>query len=213
MLEQLLSPQLKRYTGDWTLCDESLGSGLGHRKPATPQITHPDQKGNEAVDAAASRWPVNPFSTPVRKAILSLRDLPVKDLPWKLKNTGSYPSFNYVLERLAPLGDRVIVGLVAHEAPGCALVLTNASIGNTALGVPTVTLKLPTATAARLERMAARLRTTKSVVMREALEEKLRSTGNEPSVYDLMKASVGSIDSGVRDLGHNRAHLKEFGLK
>jgi hypothetical protein len=49
--------------------------------------------------------------------------------------------------------------------------------------------------------------------MREALEEKLRSTGNEPSVYDLMKASVGSIDSGVRDLGRNRAHLKEFGLK
>ena len=79
--------------------------------------------------------------------------------------------------------------------------------------MPTVTLKLPMVTAARLERMAARLRTTKSVVIREALEEKLRSSNDEPSVYDLMKASVGSIDSGVRDLGHNPGHLRGFGLK
>jgi predicted transcriptional regulator len=77
----------------------------------------------------------------------------------------------------------------------------------------TLTLKLPANTAARLERMAARRRMTKSAVMREALEEKLRSSANEPSVYDLMKASVGSIDSGIRDLGHNPRHLKGFGLK
>jgi hypothetical protein len=77
----------------------------------------------------------------------------------------------------------------------------------------TLTLKLSTGTAARLERMAARRRTTKSAVMREALEDKLRSSANDPSVYDLMKASVGSIDSRIRDLGHNPGHLKGFGLK
>jgi predicted transcriptional regulator len=79
--------------------------------------------------------------------------------------------------------------------------------------MPTLTLKLPTDTAARLERMAARRRTTKSALMREALEDKLRSSAAEPSVYDLMKASAGSIDSGVGDLGHNPRYLKGFGLK
>lgn len=77
----------------------------------------------------------------------------------------------------------------------------------------TLTLKVSTTTSARLDRLAARRRTTKSAIMREALDEKLRSSANEPSVYDLMKASVGSIDSGLRDLGHNPAHLKGFGLK
>ncbi len=77
----------------------------------------------------------------------------------------------------------------------------------------TMTLKLSTDTAARLEGMAARRRTTKSAIMREALDDKLRASANEPSVYDLMKASVGSFDSGVRDLGHNPTHLKGFGLK
>jgi predicted transcriptional regulator len=79
--------------------------------------------------------------------------------------------------------------------------------------VQTLTLKVSTTTSARLDRLAARRRTTKSAIMREALDEKLRSSANEPTVYDLMKASVGSIDSGLRDLGHNPAHLKGFGLK
>jgi predicted transcriptional regulator len=77
----------------------------------------------------------------------------------------------------------------------------------------TLTLKLPTETASRLERMAARRRTTKSAVMREALDDKLGSSENEPSVYELMKTSIGSIDSGIRDLGHNPRHLRGFGLK
>ena len=91
--------------------------------------------------------------------------------------------------------------------------MTKAAFGNTYPIVQTLTLKLSTETAARLGRMAARLRTTKSAVMREALEEKLRASANEPTVYDLMKASVGSIDSGIRDLGHNPIHLRGFGLK
>ena len=93
------------------------------------------------------------------------------------------------------------------------MVLTKTVLSNTHLGMRTVTLKLSTDTAARLERMAIRRRTTKSAVMREALEDKLRTSANEPSVYDLMKASIGSIDSGIGDLGHNPIHLKGFGLK
>lgn len=93
------------------------------------------------------------------------------------------------------------------------MVLTDAAAGNTTSAMQTVTLKLPTDTAARLDRMAARRRTTKSAVIREALEDKLRSSADEPSVYELMKASVGSIDSGVRDLGHNPGHLKGFGRR
>lgn len=91
--------------------------------------------------------------------------------------------------------------------------MTDVAIGNTELAMPTLTLKLTTGTAARLGRMAARRRTTKSAVMREALEDKLRSSANEPSVFDLMTASIGSLDSGVRDLGHNPGHLTGFGLK
>ena len=98
-----------------------------------------------------------------------------------------------------------------HER--AVVVLTKAAFGKTCTVVRTLTLKLSTDAAARLERMAMRRRTTKSAVMREALEEKLRASANEPSVYDLMKASIGSIDSGTRDLGHNPVHLKGFGLK
>jgi predicted transcriptional regulator len=86
-------------------------------------------------------------------------------------------------------------------------------LGNTCLPVQTLTLKLSTDTATRPERMASRRRTTKSAVMREALEDKLRASANEPPVYDLMKATIGSIDSGIRDLGHNPVHLKGFGPK
>jgi predicted transcriptional regulator len=79
--------------------------------------------------------------------------------------------------------------------------------------IQTLTLKLSTKTAARLNRMASRRRTTESAILREALEDKLRASADEPSVYDLMKASLGSIDSGIRDIGRNPIHLKGFGIK
>lgn len=94
-----------------------------------------------------------------------------------------------------------------------AIVFPKAALGIIYLTMQILTLKPSTDTAARLERMATRRRTTKSAVMREALEDKLRASANEPSVYDMMKASIGSIDSGIWDLGHNPNHLKGFGLK
>jgi len=93
------------------------------------------------------------------------------------------------------------------------MVSTGAALGNNYPIMQTLTLKISSDTAARLGRMATRRRMTKSAVMREALEDKLRTSANEPSVYDLMKDSIGSIDSGIRDLGHNSIHLKGFALK
>lgn len=79
--------------------------------------------------------------------------------------------------------------------------------------MPMVTLKVPPETAARLERLALRRRMSKSAIVREALEEKLRASPDRPSLHDAMKASLGVLDSGVRDLGHDPKHLTGFGRK
>ena len=79
--------------------------------------------------------------------------------------------------------------------------------------MPVITLKVSPETASRLERMAAQRRTSKSAVVREALEEKLRESAAEPSLHDLMKGSLGIVDSGVPDLGHNPKHLQGFGRR
>ena len=77
--------------------------------------------------------------------------------------------------------------------------------------MPVLTLKVPSETAARLERLAGRRRVSKSAVMREALEEKLRKAADAPSLHDVMKQAIGALDSGKRDLGHNPKHLEGFG--
>jgi hypothetical protein len=61
--------------------------------------------------------------------------------------------------------------------------------------------------------MAARRRVAKSVVVREALDEKLRNTADAPSLFDLMGASIGAVDGKLADRGHNPDHLKGFGRK
>lgn len=75
----------------------------------------------------------------------------------------------------------------------------------------TLTLKVPAETAARLSQVAARRRVSKSAVVREALEEKLRHADVAVSLHDVMKDSLGVVDSGVRDLGHNPKHIAPFG--
>jgi len=79
--------------------------------------------------------------------------------------------------------------------------------------MPVLTLKVPADTAARLERLAASRRMSKSAVIREALEEKLGQSLVAASLHDLMKSSLGILDSGVSDLGHNPKHLAGFGRK
>jgi hypothetical protein len=79
--------------------------------------------------------------------------------------------------------------------------------------VPILTLKVGVETAARLERLALRRRKSKSALMREALEEKLRRSPDQPTLYEAMKPSIGVVESGCRDLGHNPKHLAGFGRK
>jgi hypothetical protein len=92
-------------------------------------------------------------------------------------------------------------------------VLTDVTFGNTIAGMPVITLKVSPEIAARLAQLAIRRRMSKSAVVREALEEKLREPSTEPSLYDLMKSSIGVVDSGVTDLGHNPKHMAGFGRR
>lgn len=91
--------------------------------------------------------------------------------------------------------------------------MTDVTNGNTKPVMPTLTLKVDAVTAARLGRAAAELRTSKSAIIREALEYRLSQSAREPTAYDLMRGSIGAVDSGIEDLGHNPRHLEGFGRK
>jgi len=79
--------------------------------------------------------------------------------------------------------------------------------------MPILTLKISPATAVRVERMASRRRLSKSALVREALENKLGESAESLTLHDAMKPTLGVLDSGVRDLGHNPKHLAGFGRK
>jgi Arc/MetJ-type ribon-helix-helix transcriptional regulator len=77
--------------------------------------------------------------------------------------------------------------------------------------MPVLTVVLPVETAARLERLAARRRVSKSEVVRSALDQALRRAGDSPSLFEAMLQHLGAIDSGVPDLGRNPNRLAGFG--
>jgi Ribbon-helix-helix protein, copG family len=97
------------------------------------------------------------------------------------------------------------------KIPSGSCVLTDVTSGNTLAWMPVITLKVSIATAARLQRLASQRRMSKSAVIREALEEKLQTLGTTPSLRDLMGPTIGMVDSGVTDLGHNPKHMRNFG--
>jgi hypothetical protein len=76
----------------------------------------------------------------------------------------------------------------------------------------TLTMKLPAGMFAWLEKEARRANRPKSVLVRELLE---RAQQNQPagdrSALDLAGDLCGSVESGLRDLSHNKKHLKGFG--
>ena len=78
--------------------------------------------------------------------------------------------------------------------------------------VRTITLKLPDQLADRLDQSAAAARTTRSAVVRAALE---KSLGDEKagtgSCFDLAGDLAGSIKGLPADLATNPAHLEGFG--
>jgi predicted transcriptional regulator len=74
----------------------------------------------------------------------------------------------------------------------------------------TISLKIPDGLAARLEAAAARRSTTKSLVIREALESHLRDAGARTTVGRLAGDLAGCV-AGPRDLSTNAEHLEGLG--
>lgn len=75
-----------------------------------------------------------------------------------------------------------------------------------------LSLKLPAALLVKLEAAAKRRRTTKSAVVREALEAHFANgrRRRKASVYDLAKDLCGVFD-GPRDLATNPRYMRGYG--
>jgi len=76
----------------------------------------------------------------------------------------------------------------------------------------TLSVKLPDGLDARLTAMARRRKTTKSTVVRKALEQSLQDnrTVKRGSALDLVRDLVGCV-SGPGDLSVNKTHMKNYG--
>jgi Ribbon-helix-helix protein, copG family len=74
----------------------------------------------------------------------------------------------------------------------------------------TITCKIPGKLNARLEALARRRRTSKSAILRLALEKQLAQRSAAPSAFDLIKSLCGTLH-GPKDLSTNPKHLKGFG--
>jgi predicted DNA-binding protein len=75
--------------------------------------------------------------------------------------------------------------------------------------VKTLTMKLPEELLTWLEGEAQRVNRPKSTLVREILQQHRRA--ERPSALDLAADLCGCVESGVRDLAHNKKHLKGFG--
>jgi predicted DNA-binding protein len=77
----------------------------------------------------------------------------------------------------------------------------------------TILVKLPEALDQRLQMVAARKRTSKSTVIRQAVEQALRPNGraSSASCYELAKDLCGSVKGAPRDLSTNKRYLAGFG--
>jgi len=75
-----------------------------------------------------------------------------------------------------------------------------------------VTCKLPKKLAAKLERVAKDERRSKQAVLREAVEQRLKTSRaiSCGSAYDLVKHLIGTLE-GPSDLATNPDHMKGFG--
>lgn len=76
----------------------------------------------------------------------------------------------------------------------------------------TLSVKLPNGLDAKLTAAARRRKTTKSALVRKALEDVLRESGkaNAGSALDLIHDLSGCV-TGPADLSVNKTHLKTFG--
>lgn len=74
----------------------------------------------------------------------------------------------------------------------------------------TVSFKLPPKLDEALDELARSRRTTRSELVREAIEALAKAGGRRPSVTALAADLVGSVD-GPTDLSTNRKHLAGYG--
>jgi metal-responsive CopG/Arc/MetJ family transcriptional regulator len=77
----------------------------------------------------------------------------------------------------------------------------------------TITCKVPEKLAAQLDALARAERRSKSAVVREALEDRLKAKRRRGQVtaYDLVKHLCGSIKDGPSDLATNPKYMEGFG--
>jgi predicted transcriptional regulator len=77
----------------------------------------------------------------------------------------------------------------------------------------TISLKIPDELVSRVDAAARSKRTTRSALLREALEEKLRALDRKspPSLFDQSADLCGIGESGTGDLASNPKHLEGFG--
>ena len=85
--------------------------------------------------------------------------------------------------------------------------------GNTFSPMTTISLKVPDELLARMDAVASAKRTSRSALLREALEEKLEVVASKsaPSLYDRSADLCGKDHSGLGDLASNPKHLEGFG--
>jgi len=79
--------------------------------------------------------------------------------------------------------------------------------------VTTITCKVSEKLAAQLETLARAERRSKSALIREALENRVKAKRRRApvSAYDLVKHLCGSLKGGPSDLATNPDHMKGFG--
>ena len=81
------------------------------------------------------------------------------------------------------------------------------------MAVTTITCKVSEKLAAQLETLARAERRSKSALIREALENRVKAKRRRApvSAYDLVKHLCGSLKGGPSDLATNPDHMKGFG--
>ena len=77
----------------------------------------------------------------------------------------------------------------------------------------TISLKIPDELVSRMDAVARAKRTSRSALLREALEEKLKATARKAplSLYEQSADLCGQGDSGMGDLASNPKHMEGFG--
>jgi len=73
----------------------------------------------------------------------------------------------------------------------------------------TLTMKLPDGLAAWVQSESRRARRSKSAFVRDVLQQRQHTRAG--SALDLAQDLCGCVQSGLRDLSHNKKHLKGFG--